>query len=359
MVGEVASNSYSYITDSADGDNPHYGPLRMVTMRNIRAGLPLNESEPGFRAALQITREYVRRYAGPNRYTVLAHRNSNWSDCEIVYWVYRNAPEGDDNRKLAGECRDYLWIASLWLTRHLTKDKENLSHQWMDERIIALAIETALTADRIGIPYGEKNPIRPDLAPFVPEGVTTWKGWIGYINGFVDRMQAATMEQFGSRPDPNGQPILAGNLRYGANGGWKSVAAYVKPYPILFFEEAMLANALLRAGRQYDDPASRANAIEMTAGVHEFYNAARHCLPYRSHGPGSAPQKQDYDLNNFWVRPLLEMYQLTGEAWMRQTALELLGASRNGAWLWRMKQAQELGSATEPQAAQALLAGLR
>ncbi len=52
------------------------------------------------------------------------------------------------------------------------------------------------------------------------------------------------------------------------------------------------------------------------------------------------------------------MYQLTGEAWMRETAVDLLDASRNGAWTWRFKQAQELGSATDPQSAQAWLTSI-
>ncbi len=170
----------------------------------------------------------------------------------------------------------------------------------MDERIIAITLDVAMSADRMGIPYGEKY---ANLAPFQPAGVHSWKDWVEYIAGYVKRMQDATCARWCGQNDPLGKPIVYGNIRYGINGGWTSVSQYVQPYPILFFEDAMLADALLRAWRQYGCTACRDRAIEMTAGVKEHFDPAQHALPYRSHG--SNMWNSVHDLDNFWVRPLL------------------------------------------------------
>ncbi len=105
MVAEVGAGSYCSIPDCADGDNPHYGPLRMVTMRNIRAGLPLDPSEPGFAAALRITREAIETYFKPTgTYRVSqAQRYSMEADAEIVWWLTQRGELGDT--QLASRCQ--------------------------------------------------------------------------------------------------------------------------------------------------------------------------------------------------------------------------------------------------------------
>jgi hypothetical protein len=231
----------------------------------------------------------------------------------------------------------------------------------MESRIIALVLETALAADRIGIPY-RQNADYP-VGNFFPAGVASWRQWVEWVDRFVDRVQDSSFVHFGGMIDNANQPILFGNIRYRAHGNPPAGVTLAPPYPILFFEEAMLANALLRAWRQIGCTSCRDHAIEMTVGVKQHYDSNRKVLPYMSHatswGTRFTGTDQDYDLNTFWARPLLEMYSITGEAWMRQTAIDLLEASRRGAWLWRFKQAQQLGAATEPQSAHALLAGVR
>jgi hypothetical protein len=368
LVSEVASGSYSHITDSGDADNPHYGPLRMVVMRNIRAGLPLDESEPGFAAALKITREFIRRYAIPNGNRVSLYRNTNVIDTEIVYWLYKDQP--DDNGLLAEQCRQFIQVASAWLSNNLTPAQENLDHHWMDTRTIALAIDAALSAQRVGWDFharGAASYNRYAQSQYMPAGVTSWETWIEYVNGFIDRMQAATMERFGGQTDPNGFAILPGNIRYGQSGDWRCqlqpCQAYREPYPFKPFMDAMTANALLRAWHQHASDASKQNAIEMATGIHQHYDVRRRTLPYSSHGTSAAryfyANPTDFVLNNYWVRPLLEMYGITGEIWMRDVAIGLLQQSLNADWTWRFKQSQQLASATEPQSAQALLAGVR
>ena len=368
LVSEVAAGSYDYIPDVADGDNPHYGPLRMVTMRNIRAGLPLNESEPGFAAALKITREWIRKYAIPNGNRLTLYRNTALIDAEIVYWVYRH--DTGDNGILARQAREYIQVTSAWLSNNLTPAQENLDHHWMDTRTIALAIEAALAAQRVGWTFsatGASSYNKYVQTQYKPAGVNSWETWIGYVNGFIDRMQDATMTRFGGMNDPNGFPIIFGNIRYGQSGDWlcqsPPCTAYRTPYPFKPFMDAMTVNALLKAYRQQGSVHSQDNAIEMTAGIKQHYDPVRRTLPYSSHGTSAAMYfymtNTDYVLNNFWVRPLLEMYDYTGQAWMRDTALGLLSQSLNTDWLWRFKQAQQLASATEPQSAQALLAGVR
>ena len=39
MISIVAAGTYDYVPGSNNVDNPHYGPLRMVVMRNIRKGI--------------------------------------------------------------------------------------------------------------------------------------------------------------------------------------------------------------------------------------------------------------------------------------------------------------------------------
>jgi hypothetical protein len=166
--------------------------------------------------------------------------------------------------------------------------------------------------------------------------------------------------------DPHGAPILFGNIRWGA-AGWlcqtPPCTNFKEPYPFKPFMDAMTVNALLRAYLQHGSMVSRDNAIEMAAGIKQHYDPTRRTLPYVSHATSNATHfyytNTDYVLNNFWVRPLLEMYDYTGQAWMRDTALGLLSQSLNTSWTWRFKMSQQLGSATEPQSAQALLAGVR
>ena len=350
MTARVKRGSYTYITDGGDQNNPHYGPLKLVAMRNLRVGLPLDTMEAGFAAAFKVTREFVTLYAAPNDYRLQAHRNTNWADCEIVIAVYPSNP-------LATQCRTYLHSTANWLTTHLTSVQENLDHHWMDERIIALALELALAADRLGIPYAKT--IGTTTGSW-PAGITSWRGYVEtHIAGFVQRMQDKTFARWGGTDDPTGKPILAGNIRYGQNGGWQCSAMpctnYVQPYPILFFEDAMLANALLRAWHQIGCTQCRDEAIAMANGVVEHFNGS--LLPYRSHGNNMWTDADDLD--GFWIRPLLEIGTLTNDAKYRQIALTLAQSAHRGAWSWRMKQAQQLGAATEPQSGPAWLAGIR
>lgn len=367
MVSEVASGSYSYITDSGDPDNPHYGPFRMVVMRNIRAGLPLNETEPGFAAGLRITREFIRQYAITNGNRLTLYRNTNLIDAELVYWIYRT--DSGDNGILARQAREYLQVTSAWLSNNLTPAQENLDHHWMDTRTIALAIEAALAAQRVGWAFGATGAASYNphaQTQYKPAGVNSWESWIAYVNGFIDRMQAKSQARFGAMTDPNGFPILAGNIRYGQSGDWACsnmpCTAYREPYPFKPFMDGMTANALLRAWRQQGSTASRDNAIEMAVGIQQHYSTARRTLPYSSHGTSAARyfynDATDYVLNNFWARPLIEMWTLTGQQWMYDAGTGLLAQSLSADWVWRFKMSQQLGSATEPQSAQAWLAGV-
>jgi hypothetical protein len=239
----------------------------------------------------------------------------------------------------------------------------------MDNRVIALAIEAALAAQRVGWNFGDTGPSSYNphrQTQHKPAGVNSWESWISYINSFIDRMQDATMTRFGGMTDPNGRPILFGNIRWGA-AGWlcssMPCSQFKAPYPFKPFMDAMTANALLRAYRQQGSMESRNNAIELATGIQQVYDPSRQTLPYVSHGTSNAKYfyytDTDYVLNNFWVRPLLEMYDYTGQGWMRDTALGLVSQSLNTSWTWRFKMSQQLGSATEPQSAHALLAGVR
>jgi hypothetical protein len=377
MVSEVASGSYTAIPDVPDGDNPHYGPLRMVVMRNIRAGLPLDETEPGFAAALKITREWVRQYAIPGGNRLTLYRNTALIDCEIVYWLYKDDP--GDNGLLATQCRQFLQVASAWLSTITAPAYKALNHHWMDSRPIALAIEAALAAERVGWAFtatGSPGYNPHNQTQYKPAGVTSWATYLAHVNSFIDAVQAASVAQFGGQADRAGHtiPAVAANLHYAVSADWTDPAQFVVPYPWKPFMDAMVANALLKAYRQHASAASLQNAVELAVGALVKYDQAaksRKALPYSSDGAGPSvyfyDNDTDYALNNFWPRPLLELYQETGTAAYRDVAVGLLEASCNGGggvanannnWLWRFKQAQQLASATEPQSAQALLAGV-
>src|SRR3989344_896714 len=235
-------------------------------------------------------------------------------------------------------------------------------------RILTLTIESALTAQRLGIPYQDPlASINPrGIALYKVSGVNSWTDWVNYLAKSVTiPLQDLTLSRFGGMTDPNGYPILYGNLRLLSSGeACYQCGGVPEPYPILFFYDGMLADALLRGYRQVGCADCRTAAINMVAGVKQHYNQTGKSLPYLSHAAPSGIRfkgtSYDQILNNFWSRPLLEIYEYTGDSQTKQIALSLLDGSTDDSsnWTWSFKQAQQLGSASESQSAQALLAGL-
>src|SRR3989344_1659175 len=235
-------------------------------------------------------------------------------------------------------------------------------------RILTLTIESALTAQRLGIPYQDPlASINPrGIALYKVSGVNSWTDWVNYLAKSVTiPLQDLTLSRFGGMTDPNGYPILYGNLRLLSSGeACYQCGGVPEPYPILFFYDGMLADALLRGYRQVGCADCRTAAINMVAGVKQHYNQTGKSLPYLSHAVPSGIRfkgtSYDQILNNFWSRPLLEIYEYTGDSQTKQIALSLLDGSTDDSsnWTWSFKQAQQLGSASESQSAQALLAGL-
>jgi hypothetical protein len=361
MVSEVAAGGFSEVIDGGDQDNAHYGPLRLVAMRNIRAGLPLDESEPGFAAAMTVTRDTIRKYAIPNLSTFSQYnRYSNWADCELVVLLYRG--ESSDNGKLADECLRHLHIAAVWGSGFITAATKSLEHQWMDTRTAAMVMDVAMCCDRLGIAYGTVPANYSRSQWNKPAGVSSWGEWVLYLGQWIADVQAESDRRFAGQTDAAGNAVLPGGTRWKGNSATAQQTTPPEPWALALFSSAMLADALLRADREYGCVQCRQVAIALAPVVQQQYDPQRQALPYLT-APAPAGGRftgtnQDYDLNNFWVGPLLIMHGLTGEAWMRDIAIGLMANSRLGAWEWRFKQAQQLGSATFPQTGEAILAGL-
>jgi hypothetical protein len=264
---------------------------------------------------------------------------------------------------LADQCTRHIWIAVVWGSTFITDATKSLQHQWMDTRTAAMVLDIAMAADRLGIAYGVQPPNYSRSSWNKPAGVTTWREWVLYLGQWPRDVQAESDRRFVGMTDGMGHVVLPGGTRWKGNTAEQQHPMPAEPYGLNVFMSAMLADALLRADREYGCTVCRDVAVASAAVVQQKFHTTRLTLPYLT---AAAPAggtftgtNQDYDLNNFWPGPLLQMHALTGEAWMRDIAIGLLANSRLGAWDWRFKQAQQLGSATFPQTSEALLAGLR
>lgn len=389
----LGSNEYTYLTDTANPDNPHYGPLQTVYARNLRAGKAVDSSDPDMAAALAITEECVQlmHWSGGILHAQIASQYTNWPDLEILYRLYSADPPSTspvssnvtgDTNTIASHARSALHLGANWLSYHIKNDTTVVTHQWIDERITALALELAMAADRVGITFGTTiggfgiNQIGAagSDSPF-SSNPTSWSDYIEHINDeFIDVLQADTVSRFGTGNDPNGVPMRDGTIRCYSSCEY---GPFTSPYPFLPFMTGMLMNALLRAYRQYGSTTSLANMLALSVGVRDHFHATRHCWPYQSHKPsggtGFSGDDQDFIRNNYMVRPLYEAGPYPGGgAWMATMAVEAIAATgavwplppSGGSeptwnpWTYTLKQGQQLGGATQPQSVHALMAGL-
>lgn len=394
-----AANDYGAYVDTGNQNNPHYGPLRAVFMRNVRSGYALDETEPNFRDACRVTEECLRAdFAANGGYvaSTLVKCTAVW-DWYIYYTLFKNSTAPVFSSKLTGGyttrgqmaqyAHNVMRMQANWATWHLTRARRTVYHEWMDGRTIALAIEMAWIANRLSFPWnvtvGSGSGAMPINSEVLAAGVTSWRSYIeDYCLPYLDAIQAQVATLWGglddrnslSNPAPNNiapLPVLiTGDLRMwdaatSISGGGPNPSV-PEPYPSQPFMQGMVAHALARCYRTFSSPAAGIldNIAQMFTSWSQNYDTTRNCLPYLSHPAAGAGTRfkgttEDYILNHFWLVPLLTLYNAdpVTYSWALTDARAIAGragaVTSNFNYKWKM--GNQLSSASDTQHAHALL----
>jgi uncharacterized protein YjdB len=302
-------------------DGNHYGSLRSRLSWAIRTGQPYgpgvtDESRFAYARGRRILKKYL-QYSKANSFAVQAHHNTGLADVEALYVL-----EGDM------DAYNHIHVTAIGVTT----DRYNylkLQNPGSDARQIAVAIQAATTAHRLGIPY-KASPLNTQF--YLDPGPGSWKAvaqrqiqWLTQYNG---------VKADGSIPSP-------------AHGGAEAFL-----FNAWLARELLLYCAHIEWNQGTFDLARRIVDHMVTAYNTKYLTRGWSTLPYTSASTGPAP-----DLAAFYVWPALALWQETGDSKYYDFAMVNLAATKD-AYIAKFKQWNQVYS-TMAEGAEALMMGAR